>query len=89
MTSGASELPPMPASTMWVRPSATSSVAQRLDLGDQRPGGLGQASAQDSRIADSDSASGPHRVGFCSVMPLATWSATSASTASAKPASSA
>ncbi len=36
MTSGASEEPPIPASTMWLTPPACSEVAQREDLGNQR-----------------------------------------------------
>ena len=37
MTSGASDEPPMPASTTRVTPLATQLGAQRLDLGDERP----------------------------------------------------
>ena len=70
ITSGASDEPPMPASTTWSRPSAGSSLAQLGELGQQLARLRGRSS-QPSRIAASGSASGPHRVGVLPASPAA------------------
>ena len=66
ITSGASDDPPIPASTIRSSPSARSS-ARRASISASRGREVSCSVVQDSRIADSDSASWPHRVGSCAV----------------------
>ena len=76
MTSGASDEPPMPASTTRVTPLRDELGAQRLDLGDERTRDADRLDPAEALCDASASASGPHSVGSPAVMPDATRSAT-------------
>ncbi len=76
ITSGASEEPPIPHSTMRVRPSATSS-SRRFRIAGTSSSAVSKGLVQPSRMAASDSASGPHRVGSWAAMRLPTLSSSS------------
>ena len=76
MTSGASDEPPMPHSTMWLTPSLRSS-SRRAVISSSRGADTSGASTQPRRMADSASASAPHKVASFAKMREATWSATS------------
>src|SRR5664280_2199500 len=85
MTSGASDDPPMPASTTWSSPSAASSARSPRSRGSRARDELGRSS-HPSRIEASAVASGPHSEKSLAVSEEASPSATaSSSTASRAP----
>ena len=78
MTSGASDEPPMPASTIRSRPSDRRS-ASRASISASSGREVSCRSTQFSRIADSDSASGPQMVASLAAIREAIFSVTSRS----------
>jgi hypothetical protein len=80
ITSGARELPPIPARTTWSTFSSASS-ARSVSMSATSGRDDSARRTQDSRIEDSASAAGPHSVGSWAVILLATWSAISMRTA--------
>jgi hypothetical protein len=75
ITSGASDEPPIPASTTRSTPSACSAVRRATSSG-RSARDVSCNVVQERRMLASDSASGPHRVGSCAVSLLGTESAT-------------
>ena len=78
----------MPHSTTWSSPCSRSSTAERRRS--RRPAAreVSDSATQPSRLPASSSASGPHSVGSCAAIRLATLSSTSFSTAAANAVSS-
>ena len=79
ITSGASEEPPMPQSTTWSTPASASSLRSAATSPTSGRDVRGRVT-QDSRLADSSSASGPHSVASFANSLLAKDSAASAGT---------